>query len=112
MATPATIAESLEDADERGLRARLGRVWRTGSLFEERARRAGAFATAFGDSGDGGRGISRFTCDASLSSRKPSNDAWRTRPSCVHSAKLISATSLGRTQWTSRASRPLGGSTM
>src|ERR1700712_5657611 len=58
--------------------------------------------TAFSEVG-GALARSRPTDLASLSSRRPWYDAWRTLPSGVHSAKLISATSLGLTQWSCAA---------
>src|SRR5437867_13129931 len=113
MVIPATTAGSLDDADDRGFRVCLGAASRPGLVGAEVARRVRGFGTTLRREVDGveaarrtraflapasagasgGRGISRFTCDASLSSRKPSNDAWRTKPSCVHSAKVTSATS-------------------
>jgi MFS family permease len=44
------------------------------------------------------RGVSLTTSAGSLSSRRPSNRGWRSRPSEVHSAKPISATSRGSVQ--------------
>src|SRR4051812_21157459 len=48
---------------------------------------------------------SRPTLRASLSSRRPWYDAWRMLPSGVHSVNTISATRVGRTQWSSAAGR-------
>ena len=44
---------------------------------------------------------------AFLSGRSPSYRGWRSSPFWVHSAKAISATSLGSTQWTRLADRRL-----
>src|SRR4029079_15486516 len=53
-------------------------------------------------SGSEASAISRTTSFAGLSSRRPLNDAWRTRLSRVHVAKEIWATSSGLTQCTPR----------
>src|SRR5690606_10970788 len=53
--------------------------------------------------------VSKRTSFGDLSSRSPLHDGWRSTPSLVHSVKCTSATSLGSTQCTPRASAPCGG---
>src|SRR5688500_11733025 len=50
-----------------------------------------------------GSGTSRTTSLASLSSRRPLNDGWRSTPSSVQPVNATCATSVGSTQWTPRA---------
>ena len=51
-------------------------------------------------------GCSRTTSRARLSSRRPSNDGWRSVPSRVHSVNVTSPTSSGLTQCARRPSAP------
>ena len=69
-----------------------GKMIRSRLLIRTSLAGAGAFAL-----------VSGVTSFASLSARRPTKLAWRTAPPAVYSAKAISATRSGFTQWTLRA---------